>query len=196
MKKHAITYFFLLIFSFSIHAQLTLQRVNGSKKHKIPVGTSIQMTFPNKISESPETAFHKYQGKLKTVTDLGINVVLTYENHDFVNENGVKIQEVKFINPPDTPLITQIPFKKMLSITEFYPKNRKLSNASFYVFALAVLSNIFVAPHLKAPYNQTVRNAGYVTMAVGLSAAFVPTRRTYYVEQPKNGNKKLWKLVN
>jgi hypothetical protein len=196
MKKHAFTYFFLLIFSFSIHAQLTLQQVNGSKKHTIPVGTSIEMTFPSKTSGIPEAAFHRYQGKLKAVTDLGINVVMTYENRDFIDENEVKIREVKFINPPDTPLITQIPFKKMLSITEFYPKNRKLSNASFYVFAIAVLSNIFVAPHLKAPYNQTVRNAGYIVMGVGLAVAFVPTRHTYYLEQPKNGNKKLWKLVN
>ena len=196
MAKHAFTALFLFIFTGFTTAQLTLQQVNGTKKRVIPVGTSIDLTFPNKTSGQPHLAFHKYGGKLKNVTSNSIDLVLTYENAHFMNENGVKIQQYRYTKQPDTPMITQMPLNKLQSITVLKDKNRKISDASFFVFSLAVLSNIFIAPHLKAPYNKTVRNAGYVVMGVGLSVAFIPTRRTYYLEQPKDGSKTLWKLVN
>jgi hypothetical protein len=195
MTKHVLTYVFLFFFTHFVSAQLTLQQVDGTAKHVIPFGTSISMTFPIKTSWLPEKAYQIYNGLLKNVDKTGIGVVMTYQSRYYTNENGVTIQEYRDIHPPDTPVIVQIPFTKMQSIVQLYPKNRKISNVGFYVFALAVVSNIFIAPHLKEPYNKTVRNTGFIVMGIGLTTALIPTKKRFYLEQPKDGNKKLWKIV-
>ncbi len=196
MTKHVLTYAFLCFFTHFASAQLTLQQVDGTKKHVISGGTSIDMTFPIKTSGLPEKAAQIYKGRLKNADNRSIGVVMTYENRYYVDENGVTIQEYRNINPPDTPIIVQIPLTKMQSIVQRYPKNLKLSNAGGYLMLAAILSNIFIAPHLKEPHAKTVRNAGFVTMSIGLSCALIPTKKTYYLEQPKNGNKKLWKILS
>lgn len=196
MAKHVFTALFLFIFTGFTMAQLTLEQVDGTKKHVIPVGSVIDLTFPTKTSGASKDAFCIYSGQLKNVSKTSIDVVLTYENRYFVNENGVKIQNRKAIQPPDSPMITQMPLVQLDCITQQLPKNRVISNAGLTVFALAVLSNIFVAPHLKTPNNTIVRNVGYLVMGGGLAIAFVPTRKKYYLQQPVSGSKTLWKIAN
>jgi hypothetical protein len=196
MKKHALAALFLFFSIFFLNAQLTLQQVGGNKKHVIPIETLIDMTFPAKTSSTSELAFDKQGGYFKSINKTSINVVLTYRNYYFTDENGVIIQETRRINPPDTPMITQVPLANLQSILQYYPPNKNISNIGFTFFLLAIVNNIFVAPHLRAPYNTTVRNAGYAVMGVGLSFALIPNRKTYYLEQPKGKNKTLWRLVN
>jgi hypothetical protein len=196
MKKHVLTYAFFLFFTHFASAQLTLQQVDGKAKHVIPAGTSIDMTFPMKTSGAPEKAFHIYYGRLKKVDNTGVGIVMTYENRYYVNENGITIQERRNISPPDTPLIVQIPLTKMQSIVQYRPNGLKRSNVAAYITLAAIVSNIFVAPHLKEPQSKMVRNAGFIVMGVGLTVGLLPYRKTYYLEQPKGGNKKLWKIVS
>lgn len=195
MAKHAFTCLFFFIFMNFTMAQLTLQQVDGTKKHTIHLGNVIEMAFPIKTAESPKDAFHIYSGQLKNVSKTSIDMVLIHENSYFVNQYGVKIQVRKSIQPLDSPTITQMPLLQLQSITERYPKNVKVSNAGAFLTLLAVCSNLFIAPHLKAPDNKIVRNIGYVAMGVGLSGAFIKHRKTYNLEQPVNGHKRLWKIV-
>ena len=195
MTKHVLTYAFFLIFTHFAAAQLTLQQVDEAKEHVIPAGADIDLTFPTKTSGLPQKAFRVYGGQLKNVSNTGINIVQNFENHYFINENGVTIQQYRNIRPADTPMIVQIPFTKMRSITQNYPKIRKLNNAGAYLMLAALVSNIFIAPHLKAPQSKMVRNAGFIAMGVGLSIGLIPNKKTYYLEQPINGNKKLWQIA-
>jgi hypothetical protein len=196
MTKHVLTFAFLLFFAHFAAAQLTLQQVDGTKKHVIPAGASIDLTFPIKTSGLPEKAVQIYYGRLKKVDNTGVGIVITYENRFYTNENGITIHETRDIHPPDTPIVVQIPLTKMQSIVQYPSKKRtNISNLSAYVFFLAIASNLFVAPHLKEPQRKMVSNAGFIVMGVGLTVGLLPTTKKYYLEQPKGGNKKLWRIV-
>jgi hypothetical protein len=194
MAKHVFIPLFFFIFMNFTTAQLTLQQVNGSKKHVIPIGNLISLSFPMKTKGLAEEAAQTYTGTLKNVSKTSIDMVLTYENRQFVNEYGVKIQEKKETHALDSPTIVQMPVVKLQYVTQYFKKNRKISNTGVAVLGLAILSNLFITPHLKAPYNKTVRNGGYIVMGVALTTALIPTQKKYYLEQPANGNETLWQL--
>jgi hypothetical protein len=196
MTKHILTYAFFLIFTQLASAQLTLQEVDGKKKHVIPINSTIDLTFPTKtFGQQPELAFNRYLGYLKTVSKTSIGVVIVYEYRKFIDENGINTQLTRAIKPPDTPMIIQIPLKQLQSITHHYPKNVNVSNVGTSFILLAIVSNIFIAPHLKSPNDKVFRNAGFIAMGVGLSIAIIPNEKKYYLEQPKGKKKRLWQLL-
>lgn len=197
MKKHALTCAFLSFFTHFAYAQLTLQRVDGNKKHVIPIGTLIDLTFPTKTKEKPEDAFQLYGGKLKKGHSTGVDIVLTFKQHYFVNENGTTVRDVERIRPSDTPAILQIPLTKMRAIVVYTSQKKvDIRDAGAYLFFAAIVSNLFVAPHLGEQQSKMVRNAGFIAMGLGLTVGLLPHRKTYYLEQPQGGNKKLWKIVS
>jgi hypothetical protein len=196
MTKHVLIGTFLLFFAHLATAQLTLQQVGGTKKRVIPVDTKIDLNFPTKTSGEPEAANKLYFGRLKNADKTSIGVVLTYENRTFTSENGVKMQLTRAIHPPDTPMIMQIPLTQLKSIVEDYPINVKVSNAGAVLLFAAIVSNLFIAPHLSAPNDKAFRNAGFIAMGMGISTAFIRRKKTYYFEQPKGGNKTLWQVLD
>ena len=196
MKKHLLTSVFILIFTGYAMAQLTLQKVGSKKIKVIPIGTLIEVKLPTKTSRADCDCYKAYQGHLKKVGDKTVSMILNYEITETVDENNVGIKEVKQFKQPKDSMVMQIPLTKTLAISRFSQSNVSYQNLGGVIFVLSAISNLFIAPHLDNPFGRSLRNIGYGGMALGLSTAFLKTKKVYNFEQPKNGNKTLWKLSN
>ena len=196
MTKYFLTSLLLLLFTQLATAQLRLEKVGSHATKSIPIGTTIDLQFPTKTSKPDCECFQRYGGILRSVSKEGVELEMTYQQRVWVDDSKVGFNESKQIKQPADPLKTQMSLTKIQSITVHKPDAANIQNAAALFIALAIINNLFIAPHVENPLGKTLRNAGYITMAAGIAVAFIPTKKTYHFEQPKDGGKTLWKLKN
>lgn len=196
MKKHLLTFVFILVCISCTTAQLTLQKVGNKTKKVIPIGTLIEVKLPTKTSRPDCECFQSYTGELKKSSDNAVELVLTQQDRITVDENNVDINERKFFHYSKDSVITQIPLTKPLTITYFSKSNLAYRDLGGVLTLLAVASNLFIAPHFEPSISKPLRNIGYGAMALGISTALLKTKKVYHLQQPKSGKKTLWKLNN
>ena len=196
MKKHLFTSVFILIFTGYAMAQLTLQKVGSKKTKVIPIGTLIEVKLPTKTSRPDCDCYHSYRGYLKKVETDGVSMIIMEENHVTVDENNVGISELREFKHPKDSMVMRVPLTKTLAISRFSEGTKSLQNLGGVVILLSIASNLFIAPHLKPELGTPLRNYGYGAMALGITTFFIKNPKVYHLQQPKNGNKPLWKLNN
>ena len=196
MKKHVLTSAFILIYMGYAMAQLTLQKVGSKKTKVIPIGTLIEVKLPTKTSRTDCDCYHSYRGYLKKVEADGVSMIIMNEYHVTVDENNVGISEFKEFKHPKDSMVMRVPLTKTLAISRFSEGTKSLQNLGGVVLFLAAASNLFIAPHLKPELGTPLRNYGYGAMALSITTFFIKNPKIYHLQQPKSGNKTLWKLNN
>ena len=196
MKKHLLTSVFILIFTGYAMAQLTLQKVGSKKIKVIPIGTLIEVKLPTKTSRADCDCYHSYRGYLKKVEADGVSMIIMNEYHVTVDDNNVGISEFKEFKQPKDSLVMRVPLTKPLAVSRFSEGTKSLQNLGGVLILVSALSNLFIAPHFKPELGKPLRNYGYGAMALGITTFFIKNPKVYHLQQPKNGNKPLWKLTN
>ncbi len=198
MKKYILTCFLVVIFTHFATAQLTLRKLESSRKVSLPINSLIEIKFPTQTSRPDCDCFQSYKGYLKSVEADAVILVLTETNRQTGDNNKAAIQEKKIFTQPKDSALTRVPLSKVLAINRYSEMNQGLQNLGITVVTLSVLNNLFLVPYVAPNLRTSIRNVGYGGMAFGLLAALLPTKKIYFFEQPKkNRNKKtLWKLGN
>lgn len=196
MKKHVLTVLFLVIFTGFATAQLTLRQVENGHKKTLPIGALIEIKLPTKTSRPDCNCYEAYKGYFKKVEKDNIYLVLTNYTRETVDDNKAGLTEITTFQQPEDSSITRIPTAKILAINRYSESNAAFKNMGGILVTLATLSNLFLAPQLDADSGKKLRNGGYVVIGVGILTALLPTKKTFYFEQPKNKKKMLWQLSN
>jgi hypothetical protein len=198
MKKHALTGLFIFFFSSFATAQLTLKKMESSRKTSLPIDGLIEIKLPTQSSRPDCNCFQSYTGYLKSVEDSVVNLVLIETNRETVDDSKSAIREKNILKQPKDAMLTRVPLSKVLAINRYSETNQNWQKLGGVVATLSVLNNLLLAPYVGGDFGTSMRNIGYGGMAFGLLTALLPTKKTFYFEQPrKNKNKKtLWKLGN
>jgi hypothetical protein len=198
MKKHALIALFIFLFSNLATAQLTLKKMESNRKISLPIDALIEIKLPTKTSRPDCDCFQSYKGYLKSVEDSIVNLVLIETNRETADDSKSDIREKHIITQPKTPIMTRVPLSKVLAINRYSETTANLQQVGGIFLILSILSNLFLAPQISGEGGNIVKNVGYGTMAFGAATFLLPTKKTFYFEQPKKDkNKKtLWKLGN
>jgi hypothetical protein len=198
MKKYILTCLLFALFIAVATAQLTLKKMESSRKVSLPVDALIEIKLPTKSSRLDCNCFQSYKGYLKAVEADAVILVLTETNRETVEDNKAGIKEKSIFTQPKDSMQTRVPLSKVLAINRYSETNQNWQRMGGVVATLSVLNNLLLAPAIGGDFGTKMRNIGYGGMAFGLLTAFLPTKKIYYFEQQKkNKNKKsLWKLGN
>ena len=80
---------FIILFLFTSQigvAQLTLQKVNGSRTKVIPLGSELTIKFPTKTARKDCDCFQSYTGILKYATKDSVTMELSSERRYFAQD--------------------------------------------------------------------------------------------------------------
>lgn len=198
MKKYLSTILIIFLFSCFAMAQLTLKKMDCNCKITLPIDALIEIKLPTETSRPDCTCFEAYRGYLKKVETGAVVLMLTEKNRETVDNNGAAISEKQTFQPVNDATTMRIATDKLLTINKLSEMNYDWQKFGGVVLTLSILSNLFLAPYAAPNLETPIRNIGYGSMALGLATFLLPTKKTFYFEQPKkNKNKKtLWKLEN
>jgi hypothetical protein len=198
MKKYLSICILLLVFASFAMAQLTLKKLESSQKVSLSIGSLIEIKLPTYTSRPECNCFVAYKGYLKQIDGDSATVVLTEMSRETVDDNKAAIQEKRLFQPANEATISRIPLSKVLAVNKYSESNIGLRNVGAVIFTISAMSNLFLSPAIGGTFSKTLRNFGYGGMALGISTLLLPTKKTYYFEQPNKMKKKktLWKLGN
>jgi hypothetical protein len=196
MKKYSLTCFLTLLYLGFATAQLTIQKMESSRKITFPAGSLIEIKLPTKTSRTDCNCFESYKGYLQLVEKDAVEIILTEEKRESVDDNKAAFQEVKTYESGKTPTLARVPLTNVLAINRFSENVEGLQKMGGFLLFLSVINNLFIAPHTSGDFGTVLRNIGYSGIAFGLTTFVIPTKRSYYIKQPKKQKKTLWKLRN
>jgi hypothetical protein len=196
MKKYILTCFLTLSFIGFATAQLTIQKMESSRKITFPAGSLIEIKLPTKTSRTDCNCFESYKGYLQLVEKDAVEIILTEEKRESVDDNKAAFQEFKTYEGGKTPTLARVPLTNVLAINRYSENVEGLQKLGGVFLFLSIINNLFIAPHTSGDFGTVLRNIGYGGIAFGLTTFVIPTKRTYYIEQPKKQKKTLWKLRN
>jgi hypothetical protein len=196
MKKHLLSCAFIGLSMSMAMAQLTLQKLGKNHKISVPIGSLIEIKLPTETSRLDCNCFKSFEGYLQYANKDSAVVNVTKEAREYIDANKASIREVNIYSNINESTLVSVPLSKALSISRLSKENT-IQQAGILFSALAIFSNLFIAPNLIGSDGNAVRNGGYAVMGLGVAMALLPTRRVFYLQQPKKGKKKtLWKLLD
>jgi hypothetical protein len=113
----------------------------------------------------------------------------------FVDEYGASrtiYERVKY--PKDKEISTFIRTNNMLTFKQKSESMEALNTFGGVMIFLAVLNQFVISPFYNSEIRGTSDKITWGVFGAGLTFVLLPNKKTYHINQPKNGNKTLWKF--
>jgi hypothetical protein len=195
MKKILIALCFVGINLNTISAQLTLEKVNSKKKVTVPVGTNIRLRFPTKTTNLDCDCYFQYNGKLVQATKDSLTMVIGTDERIYADENGVQksiYQQYKYA--PNREISTILRTNNAILVIKENPNMLSLNNAGGVLMLMSLFNQLVLSPFYGSEVRKTSDKISLGMFGVGLTFALLPNKKRYYITQPKNGGKTLWRI--
>jgi hypothetical protein len=145
MKKYLSTCIFLLLLTNYAMAQLTLRKLESSRKVYFPVGSLIEIKLPTYTSRPECNCFAAYKGYLQQIDKDSATLILTETSLQTVDDNKAAIQEKRLFQPANQATVSRISLSKVLAINEYSERNIGLRNVGAVFFTLSAMSNLILS---------------------------------------------------
>jgi hypothetical protein len=196
MKKHVLACAFIVLSTSVVMAQLTLQKLGKNRKITVPIGALVEIKLPTETSRLDCNCFKSFKGYLEYADKDSATLRVMEETREYYDASKTPIREFNIYSNINESTTVSVPLSKALAINRFSNGNG-VRQAGILFATLAVLTNLFVVPYISGSDGIAVRNGGYAVMGVGVAMALLPTKKAFYLQQPKKGKKKtLWKLLD
>jgi hypothetical protein len=196
MKKYALTCLILCLLSSLAVAQLTLKKTENNRTIDLPLGSLIEVKFPTETRRPDCNCFETYKGYLRSVQTDSIGLVIIEKNRETIDDNKAAISDKFTFRHTQKAILSRIRTSNALVIHDYSLRNQDLKKVGGTFILLSIVSNLFFAPAVGGNFEKTLRNMGYGGMVFGAATFLLPTKRSFYLSQPKNKKKTLWKLDN
>jgi hypothetical protein len=195
MKKILIALCFAGISLNSVSAQLTLEKVNSKKKVSIPNGSLISLRFPTKTTNLECDCYFQYNGKLVQASKDSLTIVIDTDVRIYADEYGVRkstYQQYKYA--PNREISTILRSNNATLVIKENPNMESLNNFGGVLMVLSIFNQLVLSPLYGSELRKTSDYISWGTFSLGLTFALLPNKKRYYITQPKNGGKTLWRL--
>ncbi len=192
--KFLLAILFGCIFQNLVSGQLKLQTVNGKRKITIPSGTEISIKMPTETAKTTCECFQMVRGILKNYHSDTISMkILEQERRYFVDTSigkSVVTQFGKEGNLIDSPIFA----KDVLSISKHFKSRKNLDNLGGTLMMLAGFQSLVVGPLLPKNLRKGSDKIVWGGFGLGLFLVALPNKKTYYFQNQKKKNKRLWQF--
>jgi hypothetical protein len=195
MKKTGLTFLLVSLSLSIISAQLTLEKLNSGKKVIIPNGSTVGIRFPTKSAKPACDCYLQFNGRLVNVTNDSLAMVINEDMKIYgVDSNLTKYinQQYKYDKDTETPSILRSNYA--ILVIHNKPAMESMNNIGGVLMVLAALNQLILSPFYSPEMRKSSDYVSIASFGVGLTFALLPNKKKYYINQPKEGGKTLWKI--
>lgn len=184
-----------LLLPFLVPAQLRLQSISGKKTAEIPLGSTIELKLPAPgEAGDPCEYYWSYNGVLKG-TESGKAKLLVHEETLMYQEtNGL----VKKVNTnyayPQKEIYTDIDLAPAFSVTKYSKSGDARKGFGALIIGAALLHSVAISPFLSDKARDVSDKIVWGGVGVGVTLILLPSKKTWYLQQPTGKNKRLWQF--
>jgi hypothetical protein len=187
----------LLCFPLSAFCQLTLERAGNKQTKKISFKHEITLDYPTESFQSKAncTCFQKYTGYLISATKDSLVMSVISDSREYTDSNGIqRAVKQKYGSAEGKKFLLTLDTKSLKSISYRHKGRKGLGGAGGVMMLLASANQLFVSPFISPEARKTSDKITLTTFGVGLAFAIMNYSKTYYFQQPKEGEEEIWRI--
>lgn len=198
MKSAFALLFILFLVPLALHAQLTIESVNGKGRSKtIRLGTKIGLQMPTATTNNDcNCCFHKFIGILDSTNAEYMVINLKSTERAYTDIDGIfKKVSTEFQDNASAP--TSLPLNSIQSISAYRKTPEVLDKLGATLMLLAGFQALFFNPLVFEGKERKQADAiAAGAFGLGLTFVLVPNKKIYRFEPSTGGSGKLWRLKN
>jgi hypothetical protein len=186
----------LSLISWSSHAQITLESLDGKSTKRLKPGSTVAIKLPAPSSANKDCDCYKeFEGLLReTIGDSAVLELHRSERYSY-EENGImKKEETEYRYWDYKVKTSKVPLTNALAISKISESKKDLKMAGGVFMLLAGTHAVFTAPLFRGNARKVSDYITWSTFGAGFIMAIVPAKKTYHLQQPKSGEQRLWKI--
>jgi hypothetical protein len=194
MKQINLMVCVLAMLATHAHAQITLQKVEGTGTKKFAIGSTIRVKLPAP-TDSPNCAcYFSYKGTLVGATKDSVSLRLSEEEHRYTDEKGISRRAKTEYYNTKSNVATTVPIGSALSISKVrnHKRSQRFGGSLMFLSAVHALA---IAPFLPEKSRRTSDIVSLATFSLGLTMAIWPSSKTYTLRNRFEQRRPLWKIV-
>lgn len=178
-----------------VAAQLRLQSVSGKKTAEIPIGATVGLKLPAPgEQDDPCEYYWLYTGVLKGREAGKIKLLVQEETLLFQDANGVFKKVQTNYSYTQKELYTDIDTDQIFSMTKYAGAGDARKGIGALIIGLSLLQSFAISPFLSDKARDTSDKIVWGGVGVGLTMILLPSKKTWYMQQPEGKRKTLWRL--